>query len=85
MSENIKIVDITDKEKLECPNCGFVIDVPPRTMSMDKLRHMQAVKWFAEWQKKHVPQAHGLSNVRMLKCPKCEQLTICKDRFSIEV
>ena len=84
MSKNIKIVDITNKKELVCPNCGFVIHIPPRTMSMEKLKHMQGVQWFAEWQKKHIPQTHGLSNVRLLICPKCEQPTICKDRFSIE-
>ena len=84
MSKEIRIIDITDKKELLCPNCGFVIDIPPRTMSMEKLRHMQDVNRFAEWKKKHT-KTHGVGNVRALRCPKCGEVTICKDRFSIEV
>ena len=47
----VRIIDITDKKSLECPNCGFTIDIPPRTVSVEKLRRMQEVKSFAEWQK----------------------------------
>lgn len=85
MSKDIEIVDVTDKKKLECPHCGFEVNIPPRTMSMEKLRQMQSNKRFAAWQKRHVPKAQSVSNVRLLTCPKCEQATICKDRFSIEV
>ena len=83
MSKEIRIIDITDKKELLCPNCGFLIDIPPRTMSMNKLRHMQAVKWFSEWKKKQ-NVGHGIGNVRLLICPVCEQACVCKDRFSIE-
>jgi hypothetical protein len=79
----LKIVDVTGKKSIECPNCGFTIDIPPRTVSIEKLRHMHAVKRFAEWQKNL--GLHGLANVRVLLCPRCGEPTICTDPFSVKV
>jgi DNA-directed RNA polymerase subunit RPC12/RpoP len=80
----LKIVDITNKRSLECPHCGFVIDIPPRTITMEKLRHMQEVKRYAEWRKK-LGIGQGIGNVRVLLCPRCIRPTICTDQFSIKV
>ena len=82
----VKIIDITDKESFPCPYCGSPCRVPPRVIGMEKLKHMQEVKKFGEWRKKHSkdPNIRGLTNVRLAICPNCEKPTICKDRFTIE-
>ena len=80
---NIEIVDITGKKSLNCTNCNFLIDIPPREISMEKLRHMQEGKVFAEWHKKNVGTT-AVSNVRLVICPNCGQPIICTDKYSIK-
>lgn len=79
--KKIKIIDVTGKKSITCPKCGFINDVPPRTISMKKLRHIQDVKQLCEWHKKvGVP---GIGNVRLMICLRCEQPIIGIDQFSI--
>ncbi|MDH5595905.1 MAG: hypothetical protein OEY40_04235 [Candidatus Bathyarchaeota archaeon] len=80
----IKIVDITDQKQIQCPHCGFTVNIPPRTLSMEKLEHMKLIKNFAEWRKKQ-GVGHGVGNARVVVCPECEQPTICTDQFSTHV
>jgi hypothetical protein len=34
----LKIVDITNKKSMECPNFGFTIDIPPRKICLQGRR-----------------------------------------------
>ena len=80
----MKIVDITDKNQIECPKCGYIAKIPPRTLDLKELKRLQAVKKFAEWKKKHGLKP-GLGNVRLFRCPKCGEPTLCTDRFTTYV
>jgi len=80
----IEIVDIRGKDSLKCPNCGLTTEIPPRTVSMESLRHMQVNQWFMRWEKEHGVKSQSLGNVRMTICPHCQQPIILKDEFTIE-
>jgi predicted RNA-binding Zn-ribbon protein involved in translation (DUF1610 family) len=83
--EKVKIVDISGKKSIDCPFCGFTLYFPPRTISMEKLEHMQDVNRSTEWRKKHISaDIQGIANVRMLICTNCGKPIICKDEFSRE-
>jgi DNA-directed RNA polymerase subunit RPC12/RpoP len=70
---SLEIIDISGKKEIECPHCGFLLKIQPRTISMEKLRHMEDVKQIVEWKKKHT---NADAN--------CGKPIICKDEFSIE-
>jgi DNA-directed RNA polymerase subunit M/transcription elongation factor TFIIS len=76
-----KIIDITCKKKFNCTECGFAIDVPPREITLEKLSHMAEVKKVSELLKKTGVDAPTL-NMRILICPKCKRLLVCKDDFT---
>ena len=83
-----KILDVAGKTSIECPKCGFRIEIQPRTLGMAELRHMEDNRQFAEWQKKNVklePGDMSLGNVRMGLCPRCEQPILMKDQFTIQL
>ena len=82
--ESFKIVDITGKKKIKCPRCGLESNIPPRTLSKETLKHMQEVKDFVEWSKR-ATQGQGMGNVRLAMCPRCKQVMICTDKFSVDV
>lgn len=83
IDSGVWLVDTTDKNSFNCPGCGFLFKVIPRTINMEKLRHMQVVEKFSEWRTKHMKRGDGYaSNVRLIVCPRCEQLFLCTDRFS---
>jgi len=74
------IVKVNDKNQVKCPNCGYLINAPPREISLNKLKHMNEVK--------ELTHLHGskdttkLTNVRALICPECGGPVIVLDRFS---
>lgn len=62
-----KIIDITRKKSFNCSKCGLTICVPPRGISIGKLRHMRAVQ--KELLKKTGADSAVTSNTRILICP----------------
>jgi hypothetical protein len=83
MPKEMQIIDVTDKKSIKCDGCGLIIPVPPRTISIEKMKHMQEVKRFAEWEEQKVKVNMGIGNVRcLIICPQCEQGIICTDQFS---
>ena len=82
-SSDIKIIDIKGKKSVNCPYCGFKIDVVPREISMEGLKHMKEVEKFGELHKKTVSKdIHGLVNLRAGICPNCNKPIFFKDEFS---
>ena len=79
---SIKILDIKGKRKVACPYCGFQAEIPLRTISMDKLRHMQYNKILHEWLQKKVGGSR-ITNARLIICPNCGNGFIGVDEFSI--
>lgn len=77
-----KIIDITGKKSVNCPQCGFTINLPPREISMEKLRHMEDVKKISELLKKTRADRETASNPRILICPMCNSPIVCKDAFT---
>jgi DNA-directed RNA polymerase subunit RPC12/RpoP len=76
-----KIIDITGKKTVNCTECGFTIQVPPRELSMEKLRHMRDVRKVADLLKK-TGADKGASNIRILICSNCSSVLACKDEFT---
>jgi uncharacterized C2H2 Zn-finger protein len=83
----IAIVDIRGKTELKCPKCDLILPIPKRKIDMKTLRHMQEVKKFADFWKEKISSknsdAKGLSNVILIPCPRCDQIIVCIDEFSI--
>ena len=79
---NVPIIDITNKESFKCPKYGFINRFPKRTISIQKLKHMQEAEGFAEWERKQGIKSAGIANPRLMVCLQCRELIICTDRFS---
>ena len=82
--KDIKIIDVTGKDSIECPDCGLVSKIPSRTVSMEELKHFQENERFMKWQRDHDVKSQGFANVRLAICPRCQQIMICKDQFTVE-
>jgi len=84
-----RIIDIIGKKVFECPYCGFEIKVPPRNLSMEKLRHMQDVKRVADLRAKDAYKPGdgkgGIANLRAFICPNCTEPIFGTDEFSYRV
>lgn len=76
-----KIIDITGKKTVTCTECGFTIQVPPRELSMEKLRRMKDIKKVADLLKQ-TGADKGALNIRILICPKCGHPLMCRDEFT---
>lgn len=81
--QDFYIVTVSDKNTVQCPNCGLVAKLPPRTISREKLKHMQDVQRFVELREQQKNRV-GLGNVRMAICLRCKQMMICRDQFTVE-
>jgi len=77
-----KIVDITGIKSVNCSKCGFAIEIPPREIDMEKLRHMEDVKKILELLKQTGSDTDIASNTRILICPKCNCVIVCRDEFT---
>jgi len=77
-----KIIDITGKKSINCPECGFTIEIPPRKISMEKLGHMKDVKKVSELLIKTGADREVVSNPRILICPLCNHPIVCRDEFT---
>ena len=77
-----KIIDVTGKQSVNCPKCGFTIAISPRTISMEKLGHMNDVKKVSELLKKTEVDSEAASNPIILICPLCNYTIVCRDKFS---
>ena len=83
-------IDISEKKRLTCTKCGYDIEIPPRTISMEKLEHMADVEEFSSFSTGLVkddlvePEARHLSitNVRVMTCKNCGNIMPCFDEFS---
>lgn len=76
-----KIIDVTGKKSVNCPECGFAIDVPLREISMEKLRHIRDVKKVSELLKKTKAGKTVALNTMILICPNCGKPIPCKDKL----
>ena len=77
-----KIIDVTGKKSVNCPKCGFKIEIPPRTISMEKLGRMKDVKKVSELLIKTGVDSEAASNPIILICPLCNHPIVCRDEFS---
>lgn len=88
MSEQDKIkwlvVEVKGKKSIQCPNCGSSVDVPLKTVGMNKLRLEQELKrLLAESKKKHAQLGFSIaSTIACLTCPQCGQPILCLDEFT---
>lgn len=88
MSEQDKIkwlvVEVKGKKSMQCPNCGSSVDVPLKTVGMNKLRREQELKRLvAEFKEKHAQVGFSIvSTTAYLMCPQCGQPILCVDEFT---
>jgi len=64
-----RIIDVSGKDSIECPSCGLVSKIPPRTISMEELKHMQDNQNFMEELHKNTAQNQGIISLGRKKTP----------------
>jgi hypothetical protein len=80
----IQTIDATGLKEITCPHCGYTNKLPPRTLSLEKLRKMQDTKKIHESIRKEglIVGGKTLINPRAMVCSNCQKISILKDSFS---
>jgi DNA-directed RNA polymerase subunit RPC12/RpoP len=83
LPKDFPLVDMRGKKSINCPHCGFKIDIPLREISMSKLKHMAEVKQFGKWTEQfRNKETIGIGNSAVMICPQCNKPILCIDEFT---